>query len=102
MLWSHRHWRASVHVLEEFLRHESRHPNAAMRRWISRQEAFVQSHGSMDPHKEWHASAVELRPFRHRILFAIDILLDNGARVRIDVIAVQRRQMIFVLLNDLK
>lgn len=89
-------------TFEELLRHEPRHSDAAVARRISGEEALVHANPTYDPHEKRHGGSVELGPLRHLVLPAIDVLLDDFAGARVDVVSIQAGEMIPVLLLDLE
>src|SRR6516162_7329186 len=95
-----RYGRAYVDVIEKDLRHFARHPDTAVGGWIPGQVPLVHAHTAGDAHEVGHRRAFEYRAGRFRILRHVDVLLDDVSG-SVDVITVQARGVIQILLDDL-
>src|SRR3954468_2772892 len=101
LLMAHRYRRADGDRPEKILRHELRHPNAAVRSRITRQITGMHSRSSNDPHEIRHRRAFEMRAGRLRILADVDVS-DHDVVRGIDVVAELAGDVILIFLDDLK
>src|SRR5436190_7185986 len=86
LLMGHRYRGADGDRPEKVLRHELRHPNAAVRSRITRQITGMHSRSPNDPHEIGHRRAFEMRARRFRILADVDVG-DHDVVRGIDVVA---------------
>src|SRR5581483_352190 len=85
----------------EVFGHEFRHPDASVRCWIPRQIAGVHACSRNDSHKVGHGRSSEMRARGFGILLYIHIWYDHVACI-VHIISEQARDVVFILLNDLK
>src|SRR5207247_6957184 len=92
-----RDWRADADRLKEILRHELRHPNAAVGSGIAREIAGVHSDPSVNAHKIRHGCAFEMSAGRLRVNAQLDICFYHVVS-GINVITIFGRNMVHILL----
>src|SRR5438552_1470669 len=88
---------ADANGLKEIFRHEFRHANATVGSRIARKISSVHSHASVNAHKKLHRRAFKMSARRLRIDSQFDVRFHHVV-VRIDVAAVFRRNMVYILL----